>query len=55
MNVEQRREKENIGRLEVSGLKNNDEFRGMVSGLQSDIQYKLEVKMTDLVNRLLTE
>jgi len=55
MNVEQKREKDNIGRLEVSGLKNNDEFRGMVSGLQSDIQYKLEVKMTDLVNRLLTE
>ena len=27
----------------------------MVGSLQNDFQYKLEVKMTDLVNRLLTE
>ena len=36
-------------------LKNSEEFRGMLGSLQNDFQYKLEVKMTDLVNRLLTE
>ena len=55
MNMEQNKEKENMGRMEVMNLKNNEEFRGMVGSLQNDFQYKLEVKMTDLVNRLLTE
>ena len=31
MNMEQRKEKENIGRLEVNTLKNSDEFRNMLS------------------------
>ena len=53
MNMEQNKEKENLGRLEVNNLKNNDEFRGLVNNLQNDFQYKLEVKITDLVNRLL--
>ena len=55
MAMEQNKEKENVGRMEVMSLKNNEEFRGMVGSLQNDFQYKLEVKMTDLVNRLLTE
>ena len=55
MNMEQNKEKENMGRLEVMSLKNNDEFRGMLNNLQNDYQYKLEVKITDLVNRLLHE
>ena len=55
MNMEQNKEKENLGRLEVNNLKNNDEFRGLVNNLQNDFQYKLEVKITDLVNRLLQE
>lgn len=55
MNMEQNKEKENLGRLEVNNLKNNDEFRGIVNNLQNDFQYKLEVKITDLVNRLLQE
>ena len=33
MGMEQRKEKENIGRLEVSNLKNNDDFRNMISSL----------------------
>ena len=55
MTMEQNKERENIGRMEVINLKNNEEFRGMVGSLQNDFQYKLEVKMTDLVNRLLSE
>lgn len=31
MGMEQRKEKENIGRIEVSTLKNSDDFRQMVS------------------------
>ena len=53
--MEQSKEKENLGRMEVMNLKNNEEFRTVVGSLQNDFQYKLEVKMTDLVNRLLTE
>jgi len=30
MNMEQRKEKENIGRLEVNTLKNSDDFRNML-------------------------
>ena len=36
MNMEQNKEKENLGRLEVNNLKNNDEFRGIVNNLQND-------------------
>jgi len=55
MGMEQRKERENIGRIEVSTLKNSDDFRNMMSQLQNDYSHRLEVKMTDLVNRLLTE
>lgn len=30
MNMEQKKEKENIGRIEVSSLKNSDDFRNML-------------------------
>lgn len=30
MNMEQRKEKENIGRIEVNNLKNSDDFRNML-------------------------
>jgi len=53
--MEQRREKENIGRIEVSTLKNSEDFRNMMNQLQNDYSHRLEVKMTDLVNRLLSE
>ena len=55
MNMEQKKEQEQMGRLEVLNFKNNDEFRGMLNNLQNDYQTKLEVKITDLVNRLLHE
>lgn len=31
MNMEQRKEKENIGRMELSAIKNSDEFRNMIA------------------------
>lgn len=55
VNAEQRRDKENMGRMEMTSLKNNDEFRSVINGVSNDMQYKLEIKMTDLVNRLLSE
>ena len=55
MSIDQKKEKENIGRIEVTNLKNNDEFRNMMNQLANDQQHRLEVKVTDLVNRLLTE
>lgn len=33
LNAEQRRDKENLGRLEVTNHKNSDEFRSVVSGV----------------------
>lgn len=33
LNAEQRRDKENLGRLEVTNHKNSDEFRSVVAGV----------------------
>lgn len=55
MNMEQRKEKENLGRMEVANLKNSEDFRNMISNVQHDVQNRLEIKVTDLVNRLLSE
>lgn len=49
------REQDNLGRLEISSLKNNDEFKQVIQALQMDFGNKIEVKMTDMVNRLLLE
>ena len=49
------REKENVGRLEITGLKNNEEFKNILGQLQTEFGGRLEIKMTDLVNRLLLE
>lgn len=55
MNMEQRKEKENLGRMEVATIKNSEDFRNMISNLQHDVSNRLEIKVTDLVNRLLSE
>lgn len=55
MSMEQRKERDSIGRIEVNSLKNSEEFRNVIGNLQNEYQYKLEARMTDLVNRLLTE
>jgi len=52
---EQNREIENINQLEFMNLKNNEDFKNVVGVVQTDFNNKLEVKMTDLVNRLLLE
>jgi hypothetical protein len=36
-------------------LRNNEDFRNMLGGLQNDFGGKLEIKITDLVNRILLE
>lgn len=36
-------------------MKNNEDFKNVVGSVQSDFNGKLEIKMTDLVNRLLLE
>ena len=36
MGMEQRKEKENLGRVEVAALKNSDDFRNMMGSLQND-------------------
>ena len=51
----QSKEKENLGRVEVNGLKNSEEFRGMLNQVQGEFSNRLEIKLTDLVNRLLSE
>lgn len=49
------KERENILHLEFMGLKNNEDFKNIVGSLQTDFSSKLEIKMTDLVNKLLLE
>jgi hypothetical protein len=49
------REKDNLNRLEITGLKNNEDFKHVIGSVQSEFGGKLEIKMTDLVNRLLLE
>lgn len=49
------REKDNLNRLEITGLKNNEDFKNVIGSVQSEFGGKLEIKMTDLVNRLLLE
>lgn len=48
-------ERENLGRLEINNLKNNEDFKNVIGQIQVDFGSKLELKMTDLVNRLLLE
>lgn len=49
------REKENLTRLEITNLKNNEDFKNVIGSIQNEFGGKLEIKMTDLVNRLLLE
>lgn len=44
-----------MSRLEISSLKYNDDFKGILSQVQNEFQSRLEIKMTDLVNRLMLE
>jgi hypothetical protein len=53
--METMKEKENIGRVEITNLKNSEEFRGMLGQVNAELGNRMEVKMTDLVNRLLSE
>ena len=49
------REKDNVGRIEITNLKNNEDFKNIVGQIQVDFGNKLELKMTDMVNKLLLE
>ena len=55
MKNDQHREKENISRLEISSLRYNEDFKNILGSVQNEFQGRLEIKMTDLVNRLLLE
>lgn len=48
-------ERENVGRLEINNLRNNEDFKNVIGQIQVDFGSKLELKMTDLINRLLLE
>ena len=49
------REQQKVGGLEISNLKNSEEFKHVIGQIQVDFGGRLELKMTDLVNRLLLE
>jgi hypothetical protein len=55
MRNDQSRERENLTRIEVNSLRTSDDFKQMVNGLQSEFGSRLELRMTELVNRLLLE
>lgn len=47
------RERDNLGRLELTNLRNNEDFKNAVGQIQMDFGSKLEIKMTELINRML--
>ena len=49
------RGKDDFGRMELMNLRNSEEFKGVVGSLQTEFGQKLEVRMTELVNRLMQE
>ena len=55
LKVDHSKEKENLGRVEINNLKNSEDFRGMLGQVNNELSNRLEVKITDLVNRLLSE
>ena len=55
LNSETKYGKDKMNHFEVSALRNNDDFRDMLGQLQRDYGTKLEVRMTELVSRLLNE
>ena len=55
MRHDQTRERENLTRVEVNALRTSDDFKQLVNGLQSEFGSRLELRMTELVNRLLLE
>ena len=55
MKMDQQKDKESVGRLEITNLKNSEEFRAMLGQVSNEMGSRMEVKLTDLVNRLLAE
>lgn len=55
LKADQFKEKENLGRIEVNTFKNSEEFRTILNQMNGEFSTRLEVKLTDLVNRLLSE
>ena len=55
MKMDQTKERESIGRIEVSNLRNSEEFRSLLMQINGELSSRMEVKITDMVNRLLTE
>ena len=44
-----------MSRLEISSLRYNEDFKNVLGSVQNEFQGRLEIKITDLVNRLLLE
>ncbi len=55
MSNEQKKEKDSMSRLELTSLRYNEDFKNIISSVQTDFQGKLEIKMTDLISKLLME
>jgi hypothetical protein len=55
MRQDQSRERESLTRVEVNALRTSDDFKQMINGLQGEFGSRLELRMTELVNRLLLE
>lgn len=49
------KERENMTRVEVNTLRASEDFKQLVSGIQQEFGSRLEIRMTELVNRLLLE
>ena len=52
---DQGKERDNLTRVEVNALRSSEDFKSMVGSIQSEFGSRLEIRMTELVNRLLLE
>ena len=55
MKGEHNKERDNLSRLEITSLRYNEDFKNILGSVQNEFQGRLEIKITDLVNRLLLE
>jgi hypothetical protein len=49
LKIEQLREKESVNRVEVTTLRNSEEFKSMLNQFNGEFSHRLEIKLTDFV------
>jgi ABC-type transporter Mla subunit MlaD len=54
-NAERARYQDALNKIELSNQRLNDEFRAILNGYQTDVQYKIDISTKSLMDRLMSE